>query len=303
MTRTRVVVLTLITALVFGALASVSIFRYLQGKEAEIRRAKGELQTVVVASQEIPAGATLTPDHVKAVMWPKSSVPAGTSATPQLIIGRLAVRDIVPGEPILDAKLAPTDVTTGVMTFRIPEGMRAMTVAVDQVSGVAGFILPDSRVDVIVTTTPPRSSKRSKTILQNMQVLAVGQILEQREGKPVSVPTVTLAVTPQDAEKLAMATNEGRLQFVLRKFGEKDEVKTRGTTVWGMLRTPGAYSETKTVRRAAPAKPVVVEETPAPAPKSQTVEIIRHEKNSVKKAKEEFVKDAKGDWQKKAKGQ
>lgn len=302
MTRTRVVVLTLIVALIFGVLASVSIFRYLQGKEAEIRRAKGELQTVVVAAKEIKAGDSLIPDQVRSVMWPKSSVPAGASASPDKVVGRLVVRGIVPGEPVLEMKLAPKDVTTGVMAFKIPDGKRALTVAVDQVSGVAGFILPDSRVDVIVTTTPPRSTKRSKTILQNMQVLAVGQILEQREGKPVTVPTVTLAVTPQEAEKLALAATEGRLQFVLRKFGEQDEVRTRGTTIWGMLRTPGPVSSKVAVKKAAPAasaKPAAVEAKPA-STQSQTVEVIRHMKNSVNKKKEEFVKDKEGDWQKKA---
>lgn len=298
MQRTRAVVLTLLAALIFGLLASVAIYRYLQQQEEEIRRTKGEQERVVVAAVDIPAGESLIAEQLRTVMWPKDSLPPGAINNPMLVLGRLAVKDFVVGEPILEAKLAPKDVTTGVMTFLIPPGKRAITVGVDQVSGVSGFILPNSHVDVIVTTQPPDGVKVSRTVLQNMQVLAVGQILDQKGGKPVPVPTVTLAVTPEEAERLALASNEGRLQLVLRKFGDQEQVRTGGVTVNRLLSPSGASVPKPKIKVVAPPAP-----SPAPVvqppPPTRTIEVIRAGKGAVEKAEETFVQDPAGKWRKK----
>jgi pilus assembly protein CpaB len=301
MQRTRAVVLTLVAALIFGFLASVAIYRYLQQQEEEIRRARGELRQVVVAAVDIPAGASLIAEQLRAVAWPSASLPPGVVDNPMLVLGRLAVKDFVVGEPILEAKLAPKDVTTGVMTFIIPPGKRAITVGVDQVSGVSGFVLPNSHVDVIVTTQPPEGGEKiSRTVLQNMRVLAVGQILDQKEGKPVPVPTVTLAVTPDEAERLALASTEGRLQLVLRKFGDQEAVRTRGVTINRLLTPPGAAAPKKMVKPSPqPALPAPIAEPALPSPSTRTVEVIKAGKGAVEKAEETFVQDPEGKWRKK----
>ena len=299
MQRTRAVVLTLLVALILASLASIAIYRYLQKQEKEIERAKAELGLVVVAAMDIPAGESLIQEKIQAIPWPKAGMPQGTVDNPTQVLGRLTVRDFVAGEPIFESKLAPKDVTTGVMTFLIPEGQRAITVAVDQVSGVSGFILPDSHVDIIVTTTPPGAPKRSRTILQNMRVLAVGQIITQQEGKPVTVPTVTLAVTPDEAERIAMASTEGRLQLALRKFGDQEEVRTRGVTVWRMLTPPGlSQPKIKVAKKPSPTSKPVAKPAPPPAPVHK-IEIIRASKGAIRKQEETFVKSPQGEWKKK----
>ena len=232
MPKKRAVVLTLVVAIIFAGLASLAVYRFLERQQDELQQTRGGQVQVVVAAMDIPTGTSFILEQLRTVQWPKSILLPGTAHDPAQLIGRSSLRGFVAGEPILESKLAPRGVTTGVMSFIIPPGKRAVTVGVDPVSGVSGFILPDSYVDVIVTTQPTDEGvKMSRIVLQNMQVLAVGQILEQTEGKPVPVPTVTLAVTPNEAERLAMASNEGRLQLALRKFGDQEAVSTSGITV------------------------------------------------------------------------
>lgn len=295
----RAVVLTLLAALIFGSIASLAIYRFLQQKEQEIERARGEVVDVVVAAADLPPGTSLAPEQLRTVMWPMNSLPQGAANNPALVQGRLTVRDMVAGEPILEAKLAPKDVTTGVMTFMIPPGKRAITVGVDQVSGVSGFILPSSYVDVIVTTQPLTGPRISKTVLQNMRVLAVGEIIDQKDGKPAPVPTVTLAVTPDEAERLAMASSEGRLQLVLRKFGDQEEVQTRGITVDRLLLPQGTASAPQKKVTAGRPLPARVETPAPPPPPTHTVEVIRAGKGAVEKEKETFIQNQEGTWRKK----
>lgn len=304
MQRSRAVVLTLVAALVFGLLAAYAVRQFLQQKEAELRQARGEQQPVVVAAIDVPPGETLVQEQIRTVMWPKTSLPPGAIDNPSLALGRLTVKDLVVGEPVLESKLAPKDVTTGVMTFLIPPGQRAVTVGVDQVSGVSGFILPNSHVDVIATTQAPGGVKMSRTVLQNLRVLAIGQILDQKDGKPVPVPTVTLAVTPGEAEMLTLASNEGHLQLVLRKFGDQEEVSTKGITISRLLSPTGvaAPREGTVARTRKTSHPVVpspvVEPAPPPAP-SHTVEIIRATEGGVEKTQQSFIQNSEGKWQKK----
>lgn len=299
MQRARAIVLTLVVALIFASMASVAIYRYLQQQEEEIQRARGQLSQVVAAAVNIPAGTFLISEQLRTVSWPSASLPPGAIDNPLLLLGRLTLRDFVAGEPILEFRLAPKDATTGVMTFIIPSGKRAITVGVDQVSGVSGFILPDSHVDVIVTTQPPEGEKVSRTLLQNMRVLAAGQVIEQKEGKPVTVPTVTLAVTPEEAERLALAGNEGRLQLVLRKFGDHEEVRTRGVTVTRLLSVPGSPAPQPKKKVAAPTPPPPAPVVQPPPPPTRTIEVIRAGKGAVEKAEETFVQDPEGKWRKK----
>jgi pilus assembly protein CpaB len=143
--------------------------------------------------------------------------------------------------------------------------MRAFTVKVNEVVGVGGFIVPDSRVDVVVTTSvsPQRQQEQvAKTFLQNILVLAAGQVVEQKDNKPVTVNTVTLAVTPDESEKLALASNDGKIQLVMRNFADAAKVETPGSDKGGLLSSmrtkppvsQNASAASKAVFRKASAK-------------------------------------------------
>jgi pilus assembly protein CpaB len=229
--KPKTVFLIGIVAVAIAAIASISLYNYLKGQEAKVKEAVAT-EEIVVAAQEIPAGSSINPAQVKTANWPKTSLPEGIFSKAEEVSGRVALERFSPGEPIIAARLVPKEGQAGILSYKIPEGHRAMTVGVDQVSGVAGFITPGNKVDVVLTTTPPGAKQSiSKIVLQDVPVLAIGQIVDQKEGKPVAVPTVTMDVTPEDAENLAIASTQGRLQLVLRRAGDTEVAQTVGATV------------------------------------------------------------------------
>jgi pilus assembly protein CpaB len=169
----------------------------------------------------------------------------------------------------------------------VVEGKRAFTIRVNEVVGVGGFIVPDARVDVILTTSPPVGTEKiSKIVLENMQVLAVGQIVEQKDNKPITVNTVTLSVTPEEAEKLALAGNDGVIQLVLRNFMDTDNVVTLGATKARVLagyrpseppKEPAKSKEKRFSRRKRQTSVLPV------AKKAFTVEVIKGNERSEEK--------------------
>jgi len=254
-----------VVALFLASVAAYLVYDYFHKQEQQMQARSLQVQPIVVAAQEIPYGTTIQDKQVKMSDWPKANLPAGFASKVDEVRGRISVATIQPGSPIVSSQLAPADVTGGVMSYILPPGRRAITVAVNEVVGVAGFVLPNSIVDVVATVNSPYSTnmgdKRiSKIILQSVKVLAVGQILEQKEGKPVSVPTVTLDVTPDQAEKLALAS-ENKVQLILRHLNDTAEVKTKGATVSSLLGGPPP-SPARTARRgsySAPARGELVE--------------------------------------------
>jgi pilus assembly protein CpaB len=297
--KPRAVVVVALLAVVIAIVASVSLYNYLKTKEAEVREAKERAiatQKVLVADSEIAIGSALEARKLKLADWPKENVPVGAIASIEEAEGRIALQTLMPGDVVTEAKLRPPGGPAGIMTYKIPEGHRAITVAVDQVSGVAGFITPGSMVDVVVTTTPPgKKNPISRIVFQNVPVLATGQIVEQREGEPVLVPTVTLDVSPDDAEKMTLASSEGKLRLLLRRAGDTEVTATSGATITKVLSVAGpsikkvARRTTRKTTRMAPAK------TAAEAPKgpisetwpveiwrstSKTVETFRVEKEA-----------------------
>jgi pilus assembly protein CpaB len=171
----------------------------------------------------------------------------------------------------------------GIMTYLVPKGHRAVTVGVNEVAGVAGFLNPADRVDVVVTTQPPGSQdKISKIVLQNVPILAIGQITQQKEGKPVVVPTVTLDLTPDDSEKLVLASSQGQLQMLLRNVADTGTVEAKGATIRKVL--GGVESPAPRV-----SKPVIVQRVVRPvqavkpySPPVYSVEIIKGKERSTK---------------------
>jgi pilus assembly protein CpaB len=193
------------------------------------------------------------------------------------------------GEAIVPGRLAPIGTGPG-LELKIPPGQRAMAVRINDVAGISGLIQPNSRVDVLVTIQEPGTSKQvAKLFMENMRVLSVGtEIQRDASGKPITATTVTLGVTPQQAERLAVAMNQGAIQLVLRGYGDPDSVKTGGATssdVLSQLRgeravaPPPSRTGRAAPRPAAPA-PVIVIQRPPPPPDSAIVNVYRAGKST-----------------------
>lgn len=259
----------LVVAVVCALLASYLVVRHIRKQEELARAARIDLQTVLVATSDIPVGTRLTPGLVAERSWPRSGIPEGAMSDQQVVLGRLVKAEISRAEPILEHRLFPKDATEtrGVMSVIVPSGKRAMTVGVNEVIGVSGFILPKDRVDVIATRTDDPLKKTTETILQNVEVLAAGHRLEQKGEQYVEVPTVTMAVTPSEAERVALALNEGKIHIVLRPIMD--------TQVNGLL--PVVKASTAP---SGPVKPQGTGGAVRPKPSSFVVDVIRGDKRS-----------------------
>lgn len=192
---------------------------------------------VVVAAVDIPVAGNLTPEVLKVVDWPLSAQPQGSFDAIDAVNGRVANVSLVAGEPIVESRLSPKGAGAG-MASLIPPSMRAMTVTANDVIGVSGFIHPGDVVDVITTMSGPvpgaaagtQDQFRSKIVLQNIRILAVGQRLSSDPNKPEQVPVVTLLVTPEESERLALASTQGKLQLTMRSQMDKEQLETPGVS-------------------------------------------------------------------------
>jgi pilus assembly protein CpaB len=228
--------IALVVAVFFGLIAAYGIFNFLRQQRQAAEALRTQTQDVVIAAKDIPAGSTiveamLKDGTVRAIKWPKASVPAGAFGTPTEVIGKVNRVKIMANEPILESRLSGEGAG---LTVRLEPGKRAMAVRVDEIIGVSGFIVPDDRVDVIVTTTPPgvndnKDARLSKIVLQNKRVLSVAQSTEQKDGKPQVARSITLEVSPEEAEKLSLAYQEGPIVLALRGVGDETEPKTIGS--------------------------------------------------------------------------
>jgi pilus assembly protein CpaB len=288
MNKTRIIVVVVI-AVLLALLASIGIYRYLSEKGRLAEEARLETMGIVVAMVDLPVGAQINANQVALTSWPKDLNPSGSFVTLEPVVGRVARRDFLRGEPIVESKLVPAGKGGGILSLIVPVGNRAFTIRVNEVVGVGGFIVPDTRVDVILTTLPPGGKEKiSKIVLENIPVLAAGQIVEQKENKPITVNTVTLSLTPEEAEKLALAANDGNIQLVLRNFMDVDNVVTVGATKARLLAayrpsrpsTKGRSSKKKRFVRTRARSPVL-----PVAEKTFTVEVIRGNKRSHEKFK------------------
>jgi pilus assembly protein CpaB len=246
-------------AILFGLAAVGFAARWL------LKQPGGANGRIVVASADISLGQRLAPEMFKLAEWPAGSVPKGAFTDPQQLGGRVLKSNLVMGEPVSEAKLAPAG-TLGGLSALITEGKRAITVRVNDVIGVAGFALPGNYVDIIVSTqkdVPPGSNAReqsiSKIVLERILVLAVAQEVNRDETKPKVVNAVTLEVTPEQAETLDLARSVGTLSLALRNQVDPQSASTEGATKLTLL------PELKPPVQPKPApKPVVVVARPAP---------------------------------------
>jgi pilus assembly protein CpaB len=223
--------------LVVSAVASLLLYRMIVSRVAAAAQRTGT--DLVVAARPLALGTLIRDLDVKVVPW-KENLPPQAATRVEEVIGRGVVANILEGEPIVESRLAPKGAGAG-LAATIPVGMRAVAVRVNEVVGISGFATPGMRVDVLVLGDSPHDSTRSvgtlsKTLLQNIEVLSAGdQIQKDAEGKPVSVQVVNLLVTPEQAEVLSLASNQARIQLVLRNPLDREQAQTSGTAMSRLL--------------------------------------------------------------------
>lgn len=239
-------------------------------------------EPIVVAAADLQLGAELRNEDLRVVNFPKGQAPEGVFAAPTEIVGRGVISPMVKGEPILAGKLASREAGAGLPTV-IPEGMRAVSVRVNEVIGVAGYVLPGTRVDVVATASPnnQQGDMTSKVVLSNVQVLTAGTRMEQdqEKGKPVAVTVVTLLVNPEQSERVALASTEGKIQLALRNPLDQGAPETPGIRPAALLGAgqTAARRQAPTTRRVTGPVTMTPQE---PAPPPPTVEVIRGDKRA-----------------------
>ena len=265
--KTTRVLLILALAIMAGLAAGYAALRYVNDRPMPmtVSSSRGETVPVVLASQDLPLGKVLEDADLRVVEWPAGVLPTGFAGSKEELIGRSLITNVETNEAILSSKLADTGLR-GIIPL-IPTGMRALSIRVDQIVGVAGFVTPQTRVDVILIMTPVGGSEKvSKVILQNLPALAAGQeIQETEDGKPVTVAVVTVLVTPAEAEKLALASSEGELRLALRNTIDMESVETVGERASRLF----AGAETSLAR------PAVRTGSTAPTTRESIIEIYR----------------------------
>jgi pilus assembly protein CpaB len=265
-------------AVLTAGVATFGIYRVLQAAKA---KNKIQTQPVVVALQDVSEGRSIEPTSVTVAQWPAGTVPAGAFSSVDSVVGRVTRIDVFKGEVIVPGRLAPNGTGPG-LQVKITPGKRAIAVRIDDVAGISGMIQPNSRVDVMVTIRDSEKNGQqvSKLFMSNMRVLSVGTISQvSSDNRPISAPTATLEVTPVEAERLAIAQGEGRIQLVLRGYGDPDSIKTEGAKsadVLAQLRSAPVAKAVSTPassgkrQRAPEPKPV---EAPAPIVVQQSVPV------------------------------
>jgi pilus assembly protein CpaB len=259
-------------AIATAIVATFGVYRYLEQAKASNRL---EMHPVVVAAQDVREGQRIERTTLTLAQWPAGTLPESAYTNVDSVVGRVARIAVFKGEVIVPGRLAPPGTGPG-LEVKITPGRRAMAVKINDVAGISGLVQPNSRVDVLVTlkSDGTQNKQEAKLFMSNMRVLSVGTQVERGEdGKPINATTATLEVTPEEAERLAVATNQGSIQLVLRGFGDPDSVRTPGATsvdVLAQLRSGGMPAQPKEERprvvvRRPPPRPAP-EPVPAPPP-------------------------------------
>ena len=233
-----IAILVLLIAVMSGLLAGAAVMKYVrEQKQAMAAGANVPMRTVVIAQKEIPTGEAVQPDQISVVGCVADLAPEGTFSSPSSVVGRIVKTTIYPHEMVLKERLVEPG-SPGGLPALIPEGQRAVTLRVDDTISVAGFIQPGHYVDIVTTIDLNKEQKEtvSKVILQNIQVIATGQEVERKEeAKPKVVPTVTVLVTLEQAERLILAVNAGTVRLVLRSQSDHQQEETRGARLSSLI--------------------------------------------------------------------
>jgi pilus assembly protein CpaB len=280
--RNRVFAVLAIAILAGGGLA-YGTYNFVQNQPAQTVHAP--TQPVVVAAADLQLGSELKKEDLVVVNFPQGQAPEGTFSRPADIVGRGLIVPVVKNEPILPAKLASKEAGSGLPPV-IPEGMRAVSVRVNEVIGVAGYVLPGTRVDVVATASPneARGDTTSKLILSNVQVLTAGTRMEQdqEKGKPMQVTVITLLVNPEQSERLALASTEGKIQLALRNPMDQTAPETPGVKTAALVgnarpNTPAKLQASSSRPRQTRVAQPTTHTMPVPEA-MPTVEMIRGDK-------------------------
>jgi len=275
------VFMVFVLAITAGGALAFGTYNYMQHLPA--RSVSLPTRPVVVAAADLDIGAELRREDIRIIDWPANAVPANAFSDPKDVIGRGLVLPVIENEPFLPMKLASKEAGSGLPPV-IPPGLRAVSVRVNEVIGVAGYVLPGTRVDVVATVSPSGqgSDMTSKVILTNVQVLAAGTKIDREtdKNKPMPVSVVTLLVNPEEAERLTLASTEGKIQLALRNPLDKAIPQTPGVRPSALFGY-GAATRTAVARsRVAPAGSSAAKPVAAAEPELPTVEIIRGDKRA-----------------------
>jgi len=264
--RSRRLFIVMALALLSGLAAAWLALNYLRQPENPIRTVEPAATEVVVAARDLSLGTVLTAEDVKLASWPGGLLPEGYTASVEEVLGRGVITNVVLNEPLISRKMAVKEAGGG-LPIVIPEGMRGVSVRVDDVISIAGFVLPGTRVDVMVTLDQgaQQGNPVTKLMLQNIPVLTSGQVVEQDiNGEPIQVTVITLLVSPEEAEQLVLAATRGRIQLALRNTLDVDSVTTQGARLSNLIPTQ------RVARSSAPRRA-----TPPPATQTRQIEVWR----------------------------
>ncbi|HWF37053.1 MAG TPA: Flp pilus assembly protein CpaB [Candidatus Acidoferrales bacterium] len=258
----------------------VSNFVYRKFQQASAVKST-PMSQIVVAAKSLPLGTRLEPSLVRTISWPANQSATGMCTRLQDCVNRALIMPVAENEPIMQSKLAPIAAGAG-LAAAIPPGMRAMSVAVNDVVGVAGFVTPGTMVDVLVTgavAAGQGGQNITRTILENVRVLAAGQKVQQQdqEGKPQTVSVITLLVSPDDAAKLAMGSTQGKIQLALRNTIDTDDTMPPAVLQTSLFSSGEPVATPLVAKHVAPAKPAKPD-----APAAYQVEIISGNKRETK---------------------
>jgi len=276
------VLLVIALALTAGGSLALATYKYVE--KTPTRTVSMPTHPVVVAAANLDIGAELSNEDIRIIDWPASSVPKDATSDPKEAVGRGLILPVIENEPILPMKLASKDAGAG-LPPAIPPGLRAVSVRVNEVIGVSGYVVPGTHVDVLGTLSPTEKTTdmTSKVILTDVQVLAAGTKIERdtEKGKPIPVNVVTLLVNPDESERLTLAANEGKIQLALRNPLDRAQSVTKGIKPAALLGLAPPVRQLPT--RTYPAPVVATVKPPEPA----TVEIIRGDKRAREVVREE----------------
>ena len=254
----------LLAALLLAAVAAYGARTYIANKASQAARAKLATKSLVVAARNLEPGTEIKPEDLSSQRWPLDSVPKGAFSKNKGLIGRVVPNGLLKGEPVMVSKLAPEG-SEGGMSAVVSDGMRAVTVKVDDVIGVAGYVKKGDRVDVLATADTGAFNKdpAAKLILQDVEVLAVKKNPEEKEGKKRSgsrrMQVVTLTLKPAQIEPLALASTQGKLLLALRNQSDRVQAKTKGVLLTSLFPNPIPKKEREKIKTKTERKEPMVE--------------------------------------------
>jgi pilus assembly protein CpaB len=280
MDRTTRTIVVVGVAVLVAAIASFGVYRAIQ--QMPVREVEVRSLYQVVAVRDMQMGTLITQNDVKLVPWPASSPVAGGFQTAEPVLNRGLIGGVLANEPITESKLSPLAAGAG-LPPSITEGMRALSIRVNEVVGVAGFVVPGTHVDVLVTLTEGQTDSMTRVVVSDVQVLTAGTRYDQeksRDGQPIPTLVVTLLLQPLDAERITLASQRGSLMLTLRNPLDRKLTESKGVRTGALFGEPPPPAVVKNVQGRKVAVAAPPPPPPPPAPKVYTVETFKAAKRS-----------------------